>query len=194
MSDDHGLVIPTAGHRDHLLDAILEAAGLPADHVVITTNSPGYSRGDCTLVRDHGPLNIHRWWNLGIDVLERLGLRYATVLNDDVTITPDSLPAMRRALRTTGATLAHPGPAGSLAGHAWTLDLTHGIRPDQTYRWWYGDDQLHHDAKHHGHGAIAIPELVIPNTHHAESTWASPELQALAEQDRQTWDSRRSPA
>lgn len=191
----HGLVIPTRGDHPELLAALITNSGLPNDLIVVTSNNPDYQHPhQTTLIYDHGPINIHRWWNLGLTILEHLGCTYATVLNDDTEIDTHTLRHMREALQVTGATLSHPGPPGATPGHAWTLNLQHGIRPDQNYSWWYGDNQLYEDAHHKGHGVTALPHLTIPHHHHNQTTSSNPQLQALAEQDKQRWDSRHSRA
>jgi hypothetical protein len=190
---DYGIVIPTRGHRDHYIDAIITNAALPASHVIITTNSADYAdawtRTDATLIVDLAPINIHRWWNTGLNALAAQGATYGAVLNDDVSITPDSITRMRDALERTGATLAHPGRPGELVGCAWVLNLTHGIRCDERYQWWYGDNQLWLDAER-AHGVIDVQGTGIEHHEPNANTTNSPALQALAEQDARTWAHR----
>ncbi|CAB4976363.1 unannotated protein [freshwater metagenome] len=191
---DHGIVIPTRGDRESYLNAIIATVDLPASHIIITTNSAKYrdtwTRTDATLIVDLAPINIHRWWNAGINALQSKGATYATVLNDDVSITPDSVQRMRDALERTGATLAHPGRPGELVGCAWTLNVTHGVRCDERYQWWYGDNQLWLDAQTRGHGIIDVPEAGIVHLEPNRKTTLSPALQALALVDRRRWQQR----
>jgi len=188
---DYGIVIPTRGGRDNYINAIIANAGLPASHIIITTNSADYAdawtRTDATLIVDLAPINIHRWWNTGINILAGKGATYVTVLNDDVSITPDSITRMRDALEREGATLAHPGQPGELVGCAWTLNVTHGIRCDERYQWWYGDNQLWQDAQTRGRGIIDVQGTGIEHHEPNLNTSLSRALQALTEQDALTW-------
>lgn len=183
---NHGLVIPTRGDHPDLLDALIDASGIPAERIALVSNDSTYTHRSIAVIHDLGPVNIQRWWNTGIDALQRRGCTTATVLNDDTTIDAGRLDDLSDALHTTGATLAHPGQPGHHVGWAWCLNLAHPVRPDEAYRWWYGDDQLYRDAMH-AHGVVAVPEVVIGHWHHNASTTASPELQELAKQDRRLW-------
>lgn len=186
----HGLVIPTRGDHEDLLDAVITHSGLDADRVIVVSNTAGYDHDRATVLCDTGPINIQHWWNLGIHALASLGCTIAVVLNDDIVIESGRLDDLVDALHDSGATLAHPGQPGQHTGHAWALNLAHDVRPDETYRWWYGDDQLYLDASR-AHGITAVPSLTITHLHHNASTNASAELQALAAEDQRTWLARR---
>ena len=80
------LVIPTATRRQYIPDIIIES-GIDRNHIVIVhtvnDNEPYY---DVNNIYDTGEINIHRWWNKGIDFALGRGARYVAVLNDDVRI------------------------------------------------------------------------------------------------------------
>lgn len=184
-----GLVIPTRGDHPDLLRAIIATSGLPADRVVIVSNGDG-PLPDADLpaekIHDPGPVNIHRWWNAGIDLLAERGCTRVAVLNDDVAISPDTLPRMARAL--AGATLALLDDGGP-SGHCWMLNVTHGVRPDESYRWYSGDLQLIADASS-ARGVMRAPGAWCLHVHPTEATEASPEPLALAAADDALYDSR----
>lgn len=185
-----GLVVPTRGDHPDLLAGIVAASGLPPERIVIVTN--GDAGPDpavaATWLHDDGPVNVHRWWNRGIDLLAERGCRRVAVLNDDVVIAPDTLPRLARGMG--GATLGVPdlGPAGN-PGHCWMLNLSHGVRPDESYRWWCGDLQLMADADAAA-GVATVPNVWLVHLHANEATEADPELQSLAEADGVLYDSR----
>jgi GT2 family glycosyltransferase len=193
-----GLVIPTRGDHPELLRAIVATSGLPADRVVIIdthgSNGNGMDAGSvkqwATVITDTGEVNIHRWWNAGINLLAERGCDRVAVLNDDLVIAPDTLPKMARALGS--ATLAVTGNEDGTtlgAGHCWMLNVGHGVRPDESFRWWCGDLQLWADAERAG-GVVRVPEAWCLHLHANEATDASPDLQALAEADGALYDSR----
>lgn len=170
---DVGLTIPTRGDHPELLRAIVATSGLPPERVAIidTTDMP---------------INIHRWWNAGIDLLAERGCTRVAVLNDDVSIAPDTLPRMVRAMG--GATLALTGVDGP-SGHCFVLNTAHGVRPDESYRWYSGDLQLIADAQQAG-GVVRVDDAWCLHLHPAEATGASHELVALAAADDALYDTR----
>lgn len=189
LSASVGLVIPTRGDHPDLLRAIIATSGLPADRVVVVwTGADWCPDGDlaATVVHDTGPVNIHRWWNTGIDLLAERGCTRVAVLNDDVSISPDTLPRLVRGLG--GATLALVGD-GSPSGHCWVLNVSHGVRPDEAYRWYSGDLQLIADATE-ARGVIRVDDAWCLHLTPTKATTASPELAALAAADDALYDSR----
>jgi GT2 family glycosyltransferase len=184
-----GLVIPTRGDHPELLRAIVATSGLPPEMVVIVDTVGGaqpLDLPDATVVVDTGPLNIHRWWNAGIDLLAQRGCTRVAVLNDDVVIAPDTLPKMARALGS--ATLALASEEGT-SGHCWMLNTGHGVRPDESYRWYSGDLQLCADASDAG-GLVRVPDAWCLHLHATKSTESNPVLSALAEADDALYDER----
>lgn len=165
-----GLTIPTRFSHPELLAGILDNCGLEPDDICIVDT------------RDL-PLNIHEWWNHGIAVLEDR-CDYVAVLNDDVVINEGTLPGLARVL-DHGYTLAAPGSTG----WCWMLNVHHGVRPDETYVWWYGDNQLWHDAAQ-ANGVGYAPGVYVRHVHGNKATEQSPVLQALARKDMTTWQSR----
>lgn len=162
------VVVPTRGDRPYL-SAIVEAAQCPV--VVVLTADTDIDIPGARVVVDVGPVNIQRWWNRGIDAA---GTTYVVVLNDDVTI-PPGLPALMAAeLERTGASICYAG-SPNLTGWAFALNVDHGIRPDERFRWWWGDNDLHRQAcqlhgvchvdvdvaHHHPNSALAAFEEIV---------------------------------
>lgn len=149
MNESAWLTIPTRGRAS--LDAIVEHCGLPRDHVVLVhtdQDSPHYD--GCVNLEDLGPINIQRWWNLGIDTATQNGATVVVVANDDIRI-GDPLAITRLAAAADPFSYVAPGrrhPLRRLTGWCWAI-RPHDteIRPDETYRWWYGDDDLELRAK-----------------------------------------------
>ncbi len=189
LDDTVGLVIPTRGDHPDLLRGIIATSGLPPERVaVVWTGGEWCPDSDlaATIIHDTGPLNIHRWWNAGIELLAERGCTRVAVLNDDVIIAPDTLPKMARALGAcTLALLDVEGPSG----HCWMLSVSHGVRPDESYRWYSGDLQLIADAMQ-AKGVVRTPDAWCLHLHATEATEADPELVALAAADDALYDSR----
>lgn len=186
LGDQVGLVIPTGGDHPDLIRATIAASGLPPERVAVINTAEIESDLPATVLWGGSEINIHHWWNLGIDHLAAKGCTRVAVLNDDVVIAPDTLPKMVRAMG--GATLAL-ATEESTSGHCWVLNTTHGVRPDESYRWYSGDLQLIADAER-SYGVVRVPEVWCLHLHPTEATEASPELKALAAADDALYDSR----
>ena len=146
------MTVPTAGSRPDLLNALIRDCGIARENIVIVVTRPGVTLPDgVRIVEDLRPPNIQRWWNLGINEAERLGASAVAVLNDDITLTSQTLPTLHRELIATGAAIASPAraefgpglhrrplvPYGpGLWGSIWVLRLNSGLRPDESYVWW----------------------------------------------------------
>lgn len=185
---DVGLVVPTRGDHPDTLAALIATSGLPPERVVVVTNgdTPPSVVPGATLVHDDGPLNIHRWWNTGIDLLVERGCTRVAVLNDDVVISPDTLPRMVHRLgASTLALLDGDGPSG----HCWVLNVTHGVRPDESFRWYCGDLQLFADATR-ARGVVRVPDAWCLHLHPTEATEGDPGMAAIAAQDDALYDER----
>jgi len=187
LGDRFGLVIPTRGNHPDLLAATIAASGLPIERVVVVWTGAGDPPNLPAVTVPQEDFNIHQWWNTGIDILAERGCTRVAVLNDDVVIAPDTLPKMVHAMGD--ATLALLGEDHGPSGHCFVLNATHGVRPDESYRWYSGDLQLIADASA-AHGVVRVPEAWCLHMNAGEATEASPELLALAAADDALYDSR----
>lgn len=189
LTEHYGLVIPTRGDHPDLLAAIVAASGLPPERVVVVDTSTfgGLSVPGATVIRDGGDeVNIHRWWNAGIDHLVGVGCSRVAALNDDVVISPTTLPELARGLAgMTLSLLDEDGPSG----HCWMLNVTHGVRPDESYRWFSGDLQLIADADQ-AKGVVRVPEAWCLHLHGNEATVADHRLSELGAADDALYDER----
>lgn len=201
------LVVPTAGTRAQLLDDLVASCGLPRDRIVVITTDPFATWPDGVhRLHDGGGLNVHRWWNAGIDYAQQRGATVAVVANDDVGIDADAIPALVAALHDTGAAVASPStrdpgvalhrgplevpPVMRLDGALWALDLATGLRPDPVYHWWFGDNDLSNRARLDHGGVVTVGSLTYRHWHPSEATFTTPALQRLAAADEQTYRSR----
>lgn len=180
--DDLWMVIPTATRRDYIPD-IIEQSGIDKNKIVIVhtknDNEPYYEVNN---IYDTGEINIQRWWNKGIDFVTSKGGRYVAILNDDVRLAGNPLNTIVTVMKKTSAALGYPYPfQGWVCGYCFIIDLATDVRPDERYRWWYGDRDIDLQARKQG-GVVHVPAMV----RHVEGnvlTTQNKELQELAKVD-----------
>jgi hypothetical protein len=76
----------------------------------------------------------------------------------------------------------------AITGWCWLLRVRSGLRPDETYRWWFGETDLARRADAAG-GATRV-EAGVVHVHPNLTTSQSPELRELAEADRAVYVAR----
>lgn len=178
------LVIPTRGDHPDLLAGL---AALDFPTVVVRTGECRVPVGAFT-VDDRGPINIHRWWNAGLRRAQSLGGRYAVVVNDDVVLPPEAPWEMVARLQADEAWLCGADPV-AMTGWCWAIDLDSPLRPDEAFRWWFGDNDLWRRAEREGR--LTGVNVGAVHVHANEATAASPDLADLIRADealyRQKW-------
>jgi len=201
------LTIPTAGSRQQLLEALIDDCGLPRDHIVIVATRAGVDLPHGVIViEDVEPPNIQRWWRRGIEEAVRRGATSVAVLNDDIRLTPDTLPTLQEALDRTGATIASPSRPEfrtglhkgrlipyepRLWGSLWVVRADSGLRPDERYVWWYGDNDLDIRARR-DHGGVVLVDVEYEHLHPSEGTSSNSALMAQTDLDARTFEAQYS--
>ena len=197
------MTVPTAGSHPELLRDLIRNCGLPLSQVIVVKTRPGVDlpRGVIS-VEDLEAPNIQRWWRRGIDEAERLGATTVAVVNDDIRLTPSTLTKLAGELARTGAAIASPSRSPfknglhkrplipyepRLWGSLWVLRLASGIRPDERYVWWYGDNDLDIRARR-DNGGVVLADVEYEHLHPGEGTAKSVELQAQSDRDAQTFE------
>jgi hypothetical protein len=197
------MTVPTAGSRPELLSALIRDCGLPPEQIVIVATKAGVRVPEgVVVVEDRREPNIQRWWRGGILEAAQRGASAVAVVNDDIRLTPQTLPELQRALTDSGAAIASPSRAPfknglhrrplipyepRLWGSLWVLRVSSGLEPDERYVWWYGDNDLDIRARRK-HGGVVLVPVEYEHMHPGEGTAKSPELQGLAEQDARTFE------
>lgn len=137
--------------------------------------------------------NISVMWNLGLDEAEWQAGKEpfdVAVLNDDAIVPPDWFDRVTSHMRILGAAAGcvHRPHDPRMAGHAFILDGSKGLRADPQFQWWYGDDDLERRA-----GEIAFVRGPGVEHRHPNSTTVG-ELAWIAGQDKirfqKKWGSR----
>lgn len=196
------LTVPTAGKHPELLREMISSCGLPINQIIIVETKPNLvlPTGVITL-QDFGSPNIQRWWSRGIEEAVARGAKAVAVLNDDIRVNSETLPRLYDGLKKTKATIASPSREGvtnkrhrrplvpyspRIWGCLWMLDTQSGLRPDQRYAWWYGDEDLDIRARKYFNGVVNV-DVYYEHYFAGEGTSQNPLLQALAEKDAQTY-------
>ena len=199
------MTIPTAGNSGALLEELIESCGLPRSNIVLVATRPNLKvPSGVTVIEDLGEINIQRWWLRGIDESVKRGAKHVAVVNDDISLTPDTLQILSTKLITSGAAVASPSrPPFSdglhkrrlvpyeprLWGSLWVLNARSGLRPDIHYRWWFGDNDLDIRARKH-HGGVVLASVSFEHHNPGQATFASPELKAIRDLDAVTFESQ----
>jgi hypothetical protein len=166
--NDLWIVIPTAD-RHQYLPKIFENSLIPLNQIVIVRTKPGEPIQDVNNLWDLDEFNIHRWWNKGINFAEAHGAKFVAVLNDDVWIEKGSLQTIVEGMTSAGAVLGYPEPCSSdICGYAWVLRLDSPVRPDEQFRWWFGDNDIRKQAMA-DKGYVSVP-CDIKHYHPNETT------------------------
>ena len=175
------LTIPTGTRRQYLADIIKESQISPEKIVIVHTVESEPIEG-VNNIWDLDPVNIHRWWNRGIDVARTFGADYIAVLNDDVVLKNNPINKIAYGMNKLKATLGYPLPyAGHIPGYCWVLDIKSNIRADENFRWWYGDDDIRLKAKELGEVVYIPAEVEHLHPNHLTST--NEELMELTKAD-----------
>lgn len=200
-------VIPTMG-RELLHDCLASLRG-QVDGIVLVTNN-GYTAADVTdvtVVRDPGQdRNISRWWNLGLDAVERLATARGAsqwntlIVNDDIVAPPNLAETLSARMRATSAVLSYPDQFDGtkeilhtdargvdlykrITGYAYMLRGETGLRVDESMVWWYSDDDIFRRACEAG-GSLLVPGVAVIHHRPNGSMLDHPELNAQAGLDR----------
>ena len=148
--------MPTRNDHPAMLLDLVGVIG-PDHMIIVHTTTPDISPDidGCINLRHEGELNIQAWWKTGI---RAAGTRYVALINDDVGLKFNIIPLMVGACRDSGRSLARVvGPnVPRKSGFLFVIDTDHGLMPDTGFRWWWGDDDLYHQAEQR-HGIVEIP-------------------------------------
>lgn len=178
------------------LKAMLGSLAVEPAHVVVVTTLPDpILPADLLGVADHlltferEGLLFGQWLNFGLDYLASDAEEPYEVLciGSSLRGTPDTVPALRRALRSERLTMCGPDLFGRLPGHeveqhrddqrtlwnrvpgtCFMIPGELGLRLDDQFRWWFSEDDLEMQARQHGPVGLvggAGVTLTAPNGH-----------------------------
>jgi hypothetical protein len=179
-------LIPTNGRP--CFKECLAAVKDQVDHIVLVEGGP-----TAQMLTDHESvirepeMNISKWWNMGLRLIESQaraeGLTQwdVVILNDDAIVPIGWVYAVASAMREVGAAAAcsggngvpyqvlhtKPGPVGLMTrmkGFAFVLAGEKGIRADEKLRWYFSDDHVDWLARKLG-GMLMIPGFNVTHLH-----------------------------
>jgi hypothetical protein len=173
------VVIPAARqHLDHV-EACLDALGNFGNHVVVVTNGhdPIQQRElPVHVVHDKQPdVNISRWWNLGLEWIAAADSspHHVLIMNADARILTEGVARLSLALDEhpdacmagpmRGRSVHHETRHGFLGfeqripGFCFMLASRSGLRADEQFQWWAGDDDLEWRARRQGGTLLVGP-------------------------------------
>jgi glycosyltransferase involved in cell wall biosynthesis len=186
-------VIPSRDRPDMLRNLVNQLINDEVNVVIIDTGyekDAPYEDPDqfVHVIRDDAqPLNISRWWNLGLDHVKHAegdAEHVVAVLNDDLVIPPGFVMRLAQAIVAHNAAAAYPDQYGfncdyvhrvpvpislyrRMTGYAFALRGSANIRADETLQWWYGDDDIDWTARQRG-GSVLVGGLrvqhLLPNS------------------------------
>jgi hypothetical protein len=157
---------------------------------------------------------IYKMWNDGWARAQKMFTNpHIAILNDDIKILPGTLGALSKALdenpdiaaicpdynrhivdglgeisvEHTTSTFGR----GGLAGFAYMLNGNYNIEKiDETYHWWYGDDELVFNIEKIGYKVAILRGVPIDHAHGTSYKYIKDELEAKIEQDRQYFNKK----
>ena len=164
------LTIPTGERRQYLADIIKESQ-VPLEKIVIVHTVESEPIEGVNNIWDLEPVNIHRWWNHGIDMARESNADYIAVLNDDVKLRNNPINKIAQSMKELNAIIGYPLPyTGHISGYCWVLDIKSKIRADDNLRWWYVDDDIRIRAALQGEIAYVPAEVEHLHPNHLTST------------------------
>lgn len=180
-------VIPTHDRASDFADCV-EAIRPQVDEVIALAHGADayeyalHTAGvDGTLLYGQAFPNISTMWRMGLDATDA---RWVAFLNDDAIVGPDWFDTLESYALSRGASGASGWRAPDsekIAGFAFILDATSGVRPDERFRWWYSDDAIQKRCE--SHSAFALhPEVIVEHRHPNKSTQGT--LRQISRADR----------
>lgn len=138
-------VVVPVGARHKYLEQLVGILSKYKGRIVFVNNYSPYPVFDGVHhIEDFEEINIHRWWNTGIDFAKKNGAKYVAVLNDDLVFDSslifDMVVAMKKGDYEVSSAM------GNL-GVFWIIDSDSDIRADENLRWWCGDGDIFRQAK-----------------------------------------------
>jgi hypothetical protein len=76
---------------------------------------------------------------------------------------------------------------GSICGYCFIINTKYGLRADESYQWWYGDNDLYRQANEYG---VVKVDVNVRHLHGNELTKASRVLSEMGQKDRELYESR----
>ena len=173
------IVVPV-GHRHKYLDQLTSTLSEYKERIVFINNHKPYPVFDGVHhIEDFDEINIHRWWNKGIEFAKSNGAEYVAVINDDVVFDSSLISEMVNAMSEKGYEVSS---AMKNLGVFWIIKTSSPIRADENMRWWCGDGDIFREAKIKGKLLNHETDKLV-HIEHNKQTSEDPFLIMLGQQD-----------
>ena len=214
-------VIPTRGWKDtaDLLSDIVEQLLHEGVHtILIDTNGVGaglpyHCKALASVVVRNSERNIHKWWNLGLDIAaEQWPDANVAILNDDIRMDSGMVGTLGMVLDThPHALVTCPVPKDAyaprnldpvwqiagpdrrgLTGWAFMLPAKVDYRFPEELVWWYGDNDLIRTAYVSDRVILSVGGTWVEHVDGGSKTgdWSDPKVKAQLDADGKTYAER----
>jgi hypothetical protein len=137
------IVVPI-GKREKYIPLLLDTLSRYRENIIFVNNDINYTKfNDVTHITDFQEVNIHRWWNKGIDYAKSQGAEYIVIMNDDISFPKNMIEDMVHKMKEKDAWVC------GLAYHAgvfFIIKADSNIKADENLRWWCGDGDIFRQA------------------------------------------------
>jgi hypothetical protein len=176
------LVVPTDGNSLILPESLQNSGIKKESRVVVRTDRKPINFEANEVFPTSSEINIYKWWNLGINFGKERDATIFFIMNDDVKLEMGQLQAMFKEFQSLNPVILHSKNSnGGRWGHAFFLDTSFGVYPDESFKWWYGDDDLLIRSKRVGR--VIESELEILHLSPNQRTRENIQLQKIARKD-----------
>jgi hypothetical protein len=177
-------VVVPVGSRHKYLDQLIDILSEYKGRVVFINNYKPYPVFDGVYhIEDFDEINIHRWWNKGIEFAKFKGAEYVAVINDDIVFDASLISDMVNAMKEGDYEVS--SAMGNL-GVFWIIDTSSSIRADESLRWWCGDGDIFREAKIKGK-LLNFETNKLKHLEHNAQTSSNDILRKLGKEDLVTY-------
>lgn len=168
-------VIASIGHADETVFPLIETLHDEGVRVTVVDNRgtfPIDELSDQVLYCECPFANVYAAWNLGINVAEHHKADWCVVLNDDITLAPGAVSLAASRCEDPGIWIAGFDYEGrkvvrlreavgsyrqhGVGGFAFMVRPNVGLRYDERFTWWGGDDDLVWTCLDRGGRAVVV--------------------------------------
>lgn len=137
------IVVPV-GKREKYLPALIDTLNEYLNQIIFINNKENYSKFyGVNHIEDFDEINIHRWWNKGLDFAKSKGAEYVVIMNDDISFNKNLISSMIDKMVERKAEVC------GIVNHAgvfFIIKTDSNIRADENLRWWCGDGDIFRQA------------------------------------------------
>jgi hypothetical protein len=163
------------GHADETVFPLIEQLLDEGIWVTLIDNRgtfPTDELDDRVLYYELTTFNIHEVWNLGMDIAQEHGAEWCCILNDDITLARGAPALAAKVCADPSIWIAgfdYQGHEvvklrdavgsyrqGGIGGFAYMIRLESGLRYDERFNWWGGDDDLVWTCLQRGGRAVVV--------------------------------------